>query len=548
MEREMLLSYLEGFCSKELKAVDCNEGSNQHEFNVNKDMKKLLGGDERHFTNSSWLYIGKSERIKTNDTLSLYDARKKHPTRSEWRLYYGGNDAIEKAREGDWLYILKLSQDLLILLIIEKDTNALAAVRYLLQENSVCLDDTEVDNIHELLLNVIEEMQEREQEEDDSNALEEANQYDIVDNALVRNSMLQISFNSLILGIEQGDYIIPGFQRFYRWTETQVENLAVSFIRGMPIPPIYCYRNKEHQLVILDGQQRVLSLYLYYKGQYFKRKRNASADLRNVGERNHSIPEMLKNYEMKEKQYFMKIRNQDGNVHSVEITYSNLSKEVKRQLDYFTLTIISIDIDKEEYRDTMLHKIFANLNTGGTPLSDQELRNGIFYNKFYIMLFNLNRENQKWRMLYGGSINSRESKKSKDVELLLRMCAFSYYTKLQGTEIKIDNYKENMSIFLDQFSKETETFSDEQIQNYKCMLELFFRNMENASGKNKNSGLVSFFVAWNLLENKCNISEKVFRDITEKNEYKNTILSHASGRMEIEERFNYVYQRLSKID
>lgn len=548
MEREMLLSYLEGFCSKELKAVDCNEGSNQHEFNVNKDMKKLLGGDERHFTNSSWLYIGKSEQIKTNDTLSLYDARKKHPTRSEWRLYYGGNDAIEKAREGDWLYILKLSQDLLILLIIEKDTNALAAVRYLLKENSVCLDDTEVDNIHELLLNVIEEMQEREQEEDDSNALEEANQYDIVDNALVRNSMLQISFNSLILGIEQGDYIIPGFQRFYRWTETQVENLAVSFIRGMPIPPIYCYRNKEHQLVILDGQQRVLSLYLYYKGQYFKRKRNASADLRNVGERNHSIPEMLKNYEMKEKQYFMKIRNQDGNVHSVEITYSNLSKEVKRQLDYFTLTIISIDIDKEEYRDTMLHKIFANLNTGGTPLSDQELRNGIFYNKFYIMLFNLNRENQKWRMLYGGSINSRESKKSKDVELLLRMCAFSYYTKLQGTEIKIDNYKENMSIFLDQFSKETETFSDEQIQNYKCMLELFFRNMENASGKNKNSGLVSFFVAWNLLENKCNISEKVFRDITEKNEYKNTILSHASGRMEIEERFNYVYQRLSKID
>ena len=129
----------------------------------------------------------------------------------------------------------------LILLIIEKDTNALAAVRYLLQENSVCLDDTEVDNIHELLLNVIEEMHEREQEEDDSNALEEANQYDIVDNALVRNSMLQISFNSLILGIEQGDYIIPGFQRFYRWTETQVENLAVSFIRGMPIPVSYTH-------------------------------------------------------------------------------------------------------------------------------------------------------------------------------------------------------------------------------------------------------------------------------------------------------------------
>ena len=106
----------------------------------------------------------------------------------------------------------------------------------------------------------------------------------------------------------------------------------------------------------------------------------------------NSIPKMLENYEMKEKQYSMKIRNEKGEVNTVDITYQNLSKEVKRQIDYFTLTIISIDIDKDEYRDAMLHKIFANLNTGGTPLSDQELRNGIYYNKFYIMLFKLNKE------------------------------------------------------------------------------------------------------------------------------------------------------------
>ena len=65
---------------------------------------------------------------------------------------------------------------------------------------------------------------------------------------------------------------------------------------------------------------------------------------------------MLENYEMKEKQYSMKIRNEKGEVNTVDITYQNLSKEVKRQIDYFTLTIISIDIDKDEYRDAMLHK------------------------------------------------------------------------------------------------------------------------------------------------------------------------------------------------
>lgn len=549
IEAGVLQQYIEGLCSKEIKSVDCiSEKSNQHEFNVNKDMKELLGSNKKHFSNSYWLYIGDSEQLKANDTLSWYDAREKHPKRSEWRLYYGGNNVIEKTQAGDWLFILKVSEEYLALLIVEKDSESLSAVNYLLGEKDSTYSGTNerLDKIYELIFDIIIKTQEREQEDDNYYAIDEAQKYDIVDNVLVRNSMLQISFNSLISGIEQGDYIIPGFQRFYRWTEEQVENLAVSFMRGMPIPPIYCYRNKEHQLVILDGQQRVLSLYLYYKGQYFKRKRNASADLRNVGERGNSIPEMLEYYEMKDKQYFMKIRNEDGKINTVDITYQNLPKEAKRQLDYFTLTIISIDIDKDKYRDAMLHKIFANLNTGGTPLSNQELRNGIYYNKFYIMLFKLNKENAKWRMLYGGSSNSKESKKSKDVELLLRMCAFLYNTKMENAEVRIENYKDNMSIFLDEFSQITEKFSEKQIEEYKIQLEDFFDHMEDASGINKYSGLVSFFVMWSILKNKCNISSDNFRNITDNEEYKSTIQSHASGKTNIEKRFKYVYEQLSK--
>lgn len=551
MEKGALLQCIEGYCCKELKAVDCNfEKSNQHEFNVNKEMKKLLGTNKKHFEASYWLYIGDSEQIKAQDTLSWYDARKSHPTRSEWRLYYGGNEVIEKAKEGDWLFLLKISEEYLILLILEKNSEALLGTKYLLGENSnsYVTENEHIYRVYNLINDTVLKTLEREEEDDDEQALEEAKKYDIVDNVLVRNTMLQISFNSLISGIEQGDYIIPGFQRFYRWKEEQVENLAISFIRGMPIPPVYCYRNKKHQLVILDGQQRILSLYLYYKGQYFKRKRNVSADLRSVEEIDNSIPKMLENYEMKEKQYSMKIRNEKGEVNTVDITYQNLSKEVKRQIDYFTLTIISIDIDKDEYRDAMLHKIFANLNTGGTPLSDQELRNGIYYNKFYIMLFKLNKENSKWRMLYGGSSNSKENKKSKDVELLLRMCAFLNYTRVSNGVVSVKNYKGNMSQFLDEFSKETEKFSDEQIQKYKNLLELFFEYMEDASGNNKYSGLVSFFVIWCILEKQCKITTEDFKRITENEKYKNTIINHASGRSNIEKRFEYVYKELSKID
>lgn len=46
--------------------------------------------------------------------------------------------------------------------------------------------------------------------------------------------------------------------------------MAISLIRGLPIPPIYVYRNEKKQMVIIDGQQRILSLFLYSKGKYIK--------------------------------------------------------------------------------------------------------------------------------------------------------------------------------------------------------------------------------------------------------------------------------------
>lgn len=104
-------------------------------------------------------------------------------------------------------------------------------------------------------------------------AIETAKDIDLVENVMIQTVMTQMSFSSLMIGLERGDYVIPRFQRLYRWKESQVEELAVSLVKGMPIPPIYCYCNQEQQKVILDGQQRILSLYLYYIGKYIQRKK-----------------------------------------------------------------------------------------------------------------------------------------------------------------------------------------------------------------------------------------------------------------------------------
>lgn len=43
-------------------------------------------------------------------------------------------------------------------------------------------------------------------------------------------------FKTLVQGVSENLYVIPNFQRVYKWTESQVEDLAISLIKGMPIP------------------------------------------------------------------------------------------------------------------------------------------------------------------------------------------------------------------------------------------------------------------------------------------------------------------------
>ena len=75
-------------------------------------------------------------------------------------------------------------------------------------------------------------------------ALNAANDIEILENVMIQSHTVQIGFKTLMDSLESRDYIVPNFQRAYRWTEKQAEGLAASLVKGFPIPPIYGYRNK----------------------------------------------------------------------------------------------------------------------------------------------------------------------------------------------------------------------------------------------------------------------------------------------------------------
>lgn len=283
---------------------------------------------------------------------------------------------------------------------------------------------------------------------------------------------------------------------------------------------------------------------LYWK--IYPEEKNAFIDAREIGDKD--FRQHLERYGLKEKKYCMRYLTEDGEEKVADITYQTLSARLKRKIDFAPITLVEINVDSKGDKERTLHKIFANLNVGGTPLSSQELRNGIYGCKFYDMLYELNDNNQKWRLLYSGNKNADVSKESKDVELLLRMCAFKYYVQREGEELRLLEYKGKLSVLLNDFSEKAKDFGENQILEYKNALVSFFDSLDAIGGRNKGSALVSLFVAWDQMERKPFISRNKYEEIIGSGEYQETIASGTSERSAIEKRLRSVYEQLSRYD
>lgn len=258
-------------------------------------------------------------------------------------------------------------------------------------------------------------------------------------NFLVREISTDISFESLMSNLENDYFTIPKNQRNYIWSKEQVQELAISLIKGFPIPPLYGYRNKDNQIVILDGQQRLISLYLYYKSKFFKNTSKQAINLKDILkedkiENETAFERQLENtYGLKDVEY--QLENKNGE--KIDITYKNLSSKDKRAINR-AIKVVEIMVQTEEdNKEDIYYKIFGNLNQGGTPLKNQELRNGIYQCDFYDMLHDINNNNEKWRNIFG-----TRHKNSRDMELLLRFAATEFCFELIDEKFDLEKKEE----------------------------------------------------------------------------------------------------------
>jgi len=211
-----------------------------------------------------------------------------------------------------------------------------------------------------------------------------------LDIAKVQQYKSDIGFRTLVESVNDNMYIIPKYQRKYRWGKKQVIGLVESLLKGLPIPPIYTCRNDKNQLEILDGQQRVMSLFFYYIGYFLNKRMESAINFSDLDVGNLSFADALKEqFPLEELHITMKGTDN----REINVDYASLPVEFRRRVDYTTITVIEIKIGREGKKNEILQTIFANLNKNGALLSNQEQRNGIFMCEFYDMLHDFNIKN-----------------------------------------------------------------------------------------------------------------------------------------------------------
>lgn len=259
--------------------------------------------------------------------------------------------------------------------------------------------------------------------------------------------------------IEAGAVKVPGFQRNYVWDIRRASKLIESLILGLPVPQVFLYEEDKNSFLVVDGQQRLMSVYYFVKGRF--PRSNARARLRMIALEKGCIPEDV----LEDDELFQpfslslpsRLQSPPNKFHGKR--YIMLG-EYKRTLDLRPIRNVIVKQNAPKDDDSSVYEMFNRLNTGGVNLSPQEIRSSIYHSEFFEALYKINGK-ESWRRILS---KEQADLHGKDVEILLRAFALL---------LDLPNYKPSMVKFLNQFAKKAKKYSRENIQYLESLFDSF---------------------------------------------------------------------------
>ncbi len=268
---------------------------------------------------------------------------------------------------------------------------------------------------------------------------------------------LDISFGELINLYKNNELIIrPEYQRLFRWSEIQKTALIESILLSIPIPPIFVAEDKDGIWELVDGLQRV-STFISFFGElkddgWQIQQLDEDSNLLTEGEES----EIFEGDEESEENNEYLIENgQSSRLNKWTLEEGGLIKSL-RGFNIDTLpnelkvnlkrAVCRVEILRGESNTSMKYELFKRLNSGGSKLTPQEIRNAIYRgvdSRLNELLLKIS-QSQVFRNLT--QLNRTKLNELYDQELVLRF--FAFYRN-------VENVDENMEKFLNRFMEQT---------------------------------------------------------------------------------------------
>jgi len=250
---------------------------------------------------------------------------------------------------------------------------------------------------------------------------------------------LDISFGELISLYKNKELIIrPEYQRLYRWTIKQKTALIESILLSIPIPPIFVAEDKNGVWELVDGLQRV-STFISFFGELASDVSNISSQYYNVAANDIDDEDEIHDDLMIGNKWALEsgalIKSLEG--YNVDTLPLSLKINLKR-------AVCRVEILRGESNTTMKYELFKRLNSGGSKLTPQEIRNAV-YRGINPRLNELIQELSK-NSMFEELTNLSEGRKQElyDQELVLRFIAF-----LNNAERVNENTENYLNVFME---------------------------------------------------------------------------------------------------
>jgi hypothetical protein len=88
----------------------------------------------------------------------------------------------------------------------------------------------------------------------------------------ITSSPNDFNVRTIVDFVGSGSVKIPGFQRNYVWDIRRASRLVESLLIGLPIPQVFLYEERRNSFLVIDGQQRLMSIFYFAKGRFLERR------------------------------------------------------------------------------------------------------------------------------------------------------------------------------------------------------------------------------------------------------------------------------------